>query len=69
MPPIDYALLERLVLHVARDAKGHGILVFLPGLGEILQLVEVLTRFTRSLPLSSLTEKLFVSIVALLPSP
>lgn len=41
MPPIDFVLLERLVLHIARDAKGFGVLVFLPGLSEILNLVEV----------------------------
>lgn len=41
IPPIDFVLLERLVLRIANDAKGFGILVFLPGLSEILQLIEV----------------------------
>lgn len=49
MPPIDFVLLERLVLHVARDAKGFGVLVFLPGLSEILNLVEVRLPHTDAL--------------------
>ena len=41
LPPINFDLLELLITRVSRDAQGSGILVFLPGLGEIMNLAEV----------------------------